>query len=65
MISIGLARVINYKSGGAVIAPWEVDQLDDDWINAFVSNLPASIAEHNKKIDEIRSSFYAKNKVLH
>jgi len=61
---IGLARIINTRSGGAVIAPWEVDQLDDDWINALLSEIPTMVAEHDRKIDAARSEFFAKNKVM-
>lgn len=32
---ISLARTINLLSGGAVIAPWDVDQLDEPWQDAF------------------------------
>jgi hypothetical protein len=32
---IALARMINQASGGAVIAPWEVENLPDDWLDAF------------------------------
>jgi len=29
------ARNINTMSGGAVIAPWELGELPDDWLDAF------------------------------
>jgi hypothetical protein len=32
---IGLARTINTVMGGALIAPWEIDDLDDVWLDAF------------------------------
>jgi len=34
-VNILLAEKINRLSGGAVIAPWEVDDLPDDWLDAF------------------------------
>jgi len=33
--AILLAQKINTLSGGAVIAPWEVNDLPDDWLDAF------------------------------
>lgn len=33
--AVYLARLINQHSGGAVIAPWEVDQLDEEWQAVF------------------------------
>jgi len=32
---IALARNINTLLGGALIAPWEVDELDESWQDAF------------------------------
>jgi hypothetical protein len=32
---ISLARIINKLAGGAVIAPWDVDNLSEDWLDAF------------------------------
>ena len=60
---ISVARAINQKCAGAVIAPWEIDQLDDDWIHAFMSDIPTTIVDHNRKIAEIRAQFLAKHKV--
>ena len=34
-MSILLAQKINNLSGGSVIAPWEVNELPDDWLDAF------------------------------
>ena len=41
--SILLAQKINALSGGAVIAPWDVNELPDDWLDAF--------AEMEKRLD--------------
>ena len=41
--SILLAEKINRLSGGAVIAPWDVNDLPDDWLDAF--------AEMEKRLD--------------
>ncbi|MBS4061462.1 MAG: hypothetical protein KG029_13770 [Bacteroidetes bacterium] len=32
---ISLARMINRQCGGAVVAPWDVDDLPNDWLDAF------------------------------
>lgn len=32
---ISLARMINRQCGGAVVAPWDVDELPNDWLDAF------------------------------
>jgi hypothetical protein len=32
---ISLAQLINSLSRGAVIAPWEINQLPEEWIEAF------------------------------
>ena len=29
-----LARMINIACGGPIVAPWEVNQLPDEWIDA-------------------------------
>ena len=42
LLSVQTAKMINMYSGGTVIAPWEVDQLDDEWIDVFfgIADLP-------------------------
>ena len=42
LLSVQTARLINLYSGGTVIAPWEVDQLDEEWIDVFfgIAGLP-------------------------
>lgn len=30
-----LARMVNQLSGAAVVAPWDVEQLPDEWLDAF------------------------------
>ena len=61
LVSISIARAINLKSGGVVITPWQVDELDDDWLDAFLTEAPSSIEKHNRTIDERRAAFYAKH----
>jgi hypothetical protein len=43
-VAISQANRINRACGGVVVAPWEIDQLDDDWLEAFdglAERLPA------------------------
>lgn len=61
LICIAIARTINLRSGGAIIAPWQVDDLDDDWINAFMSRTPDTIQEHDKRLTSAREMFYSKH----
>jgi len=38
------AQKINRLSGGALVAPWEVDELSDEWLDAYAAldrDLPA------------------------
>jgi hypothetical protein len=37
IINVLLARRINHILGGAVIAPWEIDQLPDDTLTSILS----------------------------
>lgn len=58
--AVSLARLINLQCGGAVIAPWEIDQLDDEWIAVFTGlaeDLPRYRESHQafeRKLAEIR-----------
>lgn len=42
-----LARMVNEMSGGAIVTPWDVDELPDDWLDAF-SELQAVINQKQK-----------------
>ena len=42
-----LARSINEMSGGLVVAPWELDELSEDWLDAF-RELQAAINQKAK-----------------
>ena len=33
---LGVAKIINQSLGGIVIAPWEVDDLPQDWVDFFL-----------------------------
>ena len=57
--AVELAKSINLLSNGAVIAPWEVDQLDDEWIEVFkglreLPRLRANYQAFDKRLAEIR-----------
>lgn len=50
LMAVQRARLINQLSGGPVIAPWEVDQLDEAWLNVFYGlvNLPKRRENYQK-----------------
>jgi hypothetical protein len=57
--AVELAKSINLLSAGAVITPWEVDQLDDEWIDVFkglleLPRLRANYQAFDKRLAEIR-----------
>lgn len=64
--AILLAQRINRVSGGAVIAPWEVDQLPETWLDAFVAltdDLPeirAARAEAARTVEEVKKRMAGK-----
>jgi hypothetical protein len=65
------AKYINQACGGAVIAPWEVSELSDDWIDsttAIITRLP-SYQEGRQKVNGIvdswKADFEAKYKRKH
>lgn len=35
LLAVNRARLINQQLGGALIAPWEVGQLDEAWLDVF------------------------------
>ena len=42
ILHVQWARSINQQCGGALIAPWEIEQLDEEWLDVFLglSDLP-------------------------
>ena len=58
---IALARLIN-QSSGAGIAPWEVDQLDEIWLDAFRFSVDdLQTASHaSKKIQDVHNAWLAR-----
>ena len=56
-----MAKLINQECGGAVVAPWEVSQLDDEWMDVFVGlteipKIRESFQAFDKRLEEIRRS---------
>jgi len=60
LADIELAQMINRTCGGAVIAPWQVGELPEDWLDLFrglVVQLPQmrqARAEAQRALDEAR-----------
>ena len=51
LVKIWLARTINSQLGGAIVAPWEVDELPGEWLDALTgmaTNVPAMAAGKQK-----------------
>jgi len=66
---VELAKLINLQCAGAVIAPWEVDQLDEEWVDVFkglaeLPNLRATYQAFDKRLVEIRSKHPTYRKYL-
>lgn len=62
-----IAQMINRAAGGAVVAPWEVDQLAEEWIDAaraLTEELPemrAGRAQVDEYLAKWRQEFRRKN----
>ena len=50
LLAVHYARRINEQSGGVVIAPWDVEQLDEEWLEVF--NALADENRHTKSQQE-------------
>jgi hypothetical protein len=53
------ASAINKVSGGAIIAPWQIDYLPDEWIDAFnalTQDLP-EMREGQNRVDAIKAKW--------
>jgi hypothetical protein len=66
---VEIAKLINLLSAGAVIAPWEVEQLDEEWVDVFrgIAKLPerrASYMAFDRRLAEIRSKHPTYRKYL-
>jgi hypothetical protein len=60
---IALARKINSVSFGAVIAPWDVDQLDEVWKEAFrlLASDGQRFVEAKQEIANVKSAWLARH----
>jgi hypothetical protein len=63
LMQIALARTINQASGGAVIAPWEVDQLTEIWLDAFRFTTTALVQSQNamQRVQGLKSAWLNKH----
>ena len=60
---IGLARSINQFSGGAIISPWQVDELDEAWLDTFrvlADELP-TMQKAYARIESVKNAWLAKH----
>lgn len=59
-----IAKRINTACGGAVIAPWEVPQLPEAWVNAMLSGpaLAGKVAEADARIEAKKAEIRAGRK---
>jgi hypothetical protein len=61
LAAIFIAQRINRQMGGAVVAPWELGQLTEDWTDAFwglerrLPNMQNAVSEIEKRKAEIRA----------
>jgi hypothetical protein len=58
---VGLANNINRASGGAVIAPWQIDELDETWLDVFRvlgDELP-TMRDAYQRIKKVKDSWLA------
>jgi hypothetical protein len=35
LMRVSMARMVNRQCGGAVVTPWDVDKLPQDWLDVF------------------------------
>ena len=47
-----LAQQVNAAAGGAVVAPWEIEQLPEDWLDA-ATGLTVELADYRKGQGEV------------
>lgn len=53
---ISIARVINETLGGVVITPWELDQLNDEWMDVF-QGLAFDLPEYKAGTQQVEDIF--------
>ena len=57
--AVELARIIDLQCGGMAVAPWEIDQLDEEWIDVFkglmeLPRLRANYQAFDRQLADIR-----------
>ena len=64
LVRISLAQKINRICGGAVIAPWEVGALSDDWLDAFRAYYGQQVTgqQEQAKVTSIKQDWLARFK---
>ncbi len=56
------ARAINQHSGGAVVAPWDLDRLPDEWREAFLAlNGIQAAAREKQRVEGLFEAFRQKH----
>lgn len=60
---IALTRLINNTCGGAVIAPWEIGELDETWLDAFRVQAyeGASLAKQAQALRDAKNAWLARH----
>jgi hypothetical protein len=59
LVAVFRARSINTVMGGALVMPWEVDGLPQEWLDVFdalASGLP-DMKEGQAKVDALKAKF--------
>lgn len=67
LVGFLLAKKINQAAGGAFIAPWEVADLPDEWIEAakgLTDRLPA-ITEGKAKVEALKARLRKETRTRH
>lgn len=54
LVSLFIARRINTQLGGAFVAPWEIGQFSDEWLDLFFA-LEQQLPAMRKGIDKIEA----------
>ena len=56
ILQINLARIINRYSGGAVITPWNIGDLSEEWIDVFHA-LAFDLPEYERGAKQVEDLF--------
>lgn len=63
LTAIILAKLVNQASGGAVVSPWEVDELDETWLDAFrfLANDMQDATKVRQKVQAVKERWLAQH----